>query len=140
VPSEQLVEHDAERINVAGGGDGLTAQLLGARVFRSEGVHHGGFEAAGGAYDFRDAEIKQLRHAIGGDQDVAGLEIAVNHQVLVRVVHGGANRQKELEPLLDGERTDRAVGVDGRAFDQFHHQVGDASSVVAPSSRRAMLG
>ena len=34
-----------------------------------------------------DAEVEQLRRAVGGDQDVVRLQVAMHDQVLMRVVH-----------------------------------------------------
>ena len=65
-------------------------------------------------------------HAFRRDQDVAGLEIAMNHQVLVRVVNRSADGQKQFKPASNGERMDFAVGIDGRSLDQLHHEIGNA--------------
>ena len=42
-----------------------------------------------------DAEVEQLGHAVGGDQDVARLQIPVDHQVLVGEMDGGAHLPEE---------------------------------------------
>ncbi len=58
------------------------------------------------------------------DQDVARLEVAVNHQALMRVLHGGADRSKQFETFGNRQSTGIAVLVDGCAVDQFHDQIG----------------
>ena len=41
-----------------------------------------------------------------GHHDVGGLEIAMQDQLLVRVVHGAADLAKEAEPLVESARDD----------------------------------
>jgi hypothetical protein len=36
--------------------------------------------------------------AFGRDLDVAGLDVAVNHQILMSIVHGRADAAKQLKP------------------------------------------
>ena len=43
-------------------------------------------------------------HTGVADQDVAGLEIAVHHKMPVRIFHGGAHVQKELQPIGNAEQ------------------------------------
>jgi hypothetical protein len=49
----------------------------------------------------RDAEVQQLRLAVGRQQNVPGLNIAVDDQALVRVVDGAADHDEKLEPPGD---------------------------------------
>ena len=44
-----------------------------------------------GVEQLRDAEVEELGHAVLGHQDVAGLEVAVDDQVAVGVLHGVAD-------------------------------------------------
>src|SRR6478672_3224317 len=86
-------------------------------------MHQRGFQAARRAQDFCDAEVEQLGHAIWRDQDVAGLEIAMNDQVLVRVMNGCAHVPKEFETLSSRELMTLAIAVDWHAIDQLHDEV-----------------
>ena len=57
--------------------------------------------ATAGLHELGDTEVKELRHAVGGHQNVGGLEITVNHQVLVRVTDRAADLPEQFKPLLD---------------------------------------
>ena len=103
---EQLVQHDAERIDVARGRDAAAAHLLGARVLGGHEPHlgsglRGRLGRAVGLEQLGDAEVEQLRHARGGDEDVAGLDVAVHDEALVRVLHGAADLPEEREAAVD---------------------------------------
>ncbi len=79
--------------------------------------------AAFGAEHFGDTEIQQLGLAVARDQDVARLQVAVNDQVLMCVLHSGAYADEEFESLGDVEVILVAVSVDRRAINVLHHQV-----------------
>ena len=52
---------------------------------------------------FGDAEIDHLRHrhaVVERDQDVGGLDVAMNDALLMRVLNGVADLDEQLEPLL----------------------------------------
>ena len=56
-----------------------------------------------GVEQLGDTEIQQLGVAFGGHQDVGGLEVAVDDQVLVRVLDRVANGVISTQPLRDGQ-------------------------------------
>ena len=58
-----------------------------------------------------------------GDEDVRGLEVAVDDALLVGVLDGLADRREQFEPLAEREVFFVAVLGDGDAFDQLHHEV-----------------
>ena len=62
-----------------------------------------------------DAEVEQLHRAVGGHEDVVGLEVAMHDEVLMRVTHGRAHLQEELHALAHAELPRIAPGVDGLA-------------------------
>jgi hypothetical protein len=43
---------------------------------------------------FGNTEVQQFGHAIGGDQEVRGLEVAMHDEVLMRVMHRGTDGLK----------------------------------------------
>ena len=103
---EQLVQHDAERVDVARGRDAAAAHLLGARVLGGHEPHLGAglrrrLGRAVGLEQLGDAEVQQLRHPGGSDEDVAGLDVAVHDEALVRVLHGAADLPEEREAAVD---------------------------------------
>ena len=71
----------------------------------------------------RDAEVEQLRAAVGRHEDVRRLEIAVDDEVLVGVAHRVADLRHELEPAGDRELVLVAVAGERHALDQLHGEV-----------------
>ena len=128
---QQLVEHHAQGVDVARRGQGFAARLFGTGVV-------GGHEAAGGngrdggragqlrADQFRDAEVDQLGYAVDPDHDVADLEVAVDHHMLVGEVHRFADLPEQGDALGEAVPVMVAVGVDRLAVDELHHEVGQA--------------
>ena len=95
---EALVEHEAERVEV-----GATVELATADLFRRQvlrGAHHhvvarevvvGRVEALG------DAEVGEQHAPVGGDEDVAGLDVAVHEAGVV----GGVERRRDARADVD---------------------------------------
>ena len=146
LPGEQLVEDDAERVEVGACVDPLALRLLGRQV-------GGGAEHRGGrghrlvAHRARDAEVGHLHRAVVGEHDVAGLDVAVDEQVLVRVgertAHVGGDLQAAVlgqpagvERLLQRAPVDalhddeRLVAVDARVEDDDEVRVGEPGDVA----------
>ena len=73
--------------------------------------------------ELRDTEVEKLRHARSGHQDVRGLEIAMHDEVLMRVVHGGADGLEQLETGRDVQAERIAIGIDRCAVDVLHDDV-----------------
>ena len=73
-----------------------------------------------------DAEIHELRRTVRGDEDVAGLQVAVHDEVLVREVNRRAHLLEQREPLDDGELSAVAVLAYGLPVDVLHDQVRQA--------------
>ena len=122
-PGETFVEHQTERVQVGPPVELLAAHLLGREVLRR--AHHdvvarqvgiGRLEALG------DPEVGQQDAPVGGDHDVAGLDVAVHEAGLVRVVErqrdAGADVTREFgaEALLRVEQLAQAL-----ALDELHH-------------------
>ena len=101
---EQQVQQDAEREHVTAGCDGVATQLFRAGVLRSQQPAARPGESGTGAEELGDAEIQEHRPAVGGHEDVSGLQIAVDHQAAVGVLHRGADGQKDFEALAEGSR------------------------------------
>ena len=59
----------------------------------------------------------------GVDEDVAGLEVAVDDQTLMRVTHRAADVAKELQPLTHPVAALLAIAVERLAVDELHHEV-----------------
>ena len=83
----------------------------------------------GGVTHLRDAEIDDLgRDAVAfiRDQDVRGLQIAVDDALLMSVMHRLADGDEKLQPVAEVELVLIAVAGDGAALDQLHDEVGHA--------------
>ena len=97
---EELVEHEAERVDVALHGSALAGELLGRHV-------------GGRARDLRaalvvvdadgEAEVGDLRAAAAVDHDVAGLQVAVQHALVVRRGEARAQLARDLDRLVRRE-------------------------------------
>ncbi len=114
---------------------GVAAHLLGAGVLRRHQLQPGrgrrerlarelGIEQLG------DAEVQQLGRAVGDHEHVGRLDVAVDDQVLVRVLDGGADVTKELQARGGVEPVRVAVVDDRLPFDVLHGE-------VRPAVRRA---
>ena len=140
---EPIGQH-TQRVHVGGRGHRIAPHLFRARVLgREAALARAGLGGAGAAllgHQGGDAEVEQFRVTIRGDQDVGGLQVAMDHQMLVRMRHGVAHGEQHLHAPAGRRRVGAAPGVDRLAVDVLHHEYGTPSSAVPASSRRAMLG
>src|SRR5206468_4058684 len=88
LPREQLVEDGAQRVDVGGGADVLVASLglLGGHVGRGAEDLAGVVEAVV-VQLLGQAEVGDHRQAVGGQQHVGRLQVAVDDAAGVGVVH-----------------------------------------------------
>ena len=124
----QLVEHDAEAVDVGRHRDRRPRNLLGARVgggpeaqLRFAPRRRWG-EIRGGA---ADAEVEELRDACRGDQHVARLQVAVHHQVAVGEAHRLAHPEEEVEALVHAHPPGVAERVERDPLHVLHHHERD---------------
>ena len=130
---EHLVEDGAEGVDVAAGVhaadvlDLLRGHVVGgAEDEIGLGGEGHGLDASGGE-GFGDAEVDDLgdRAAIDlGDEDVGGLEVAVDDAFLVGVLDAAADLPKEADAVLEGQLVGCAIVGDGRAAQQLHDEEG----------------
>ena len=118
-PGEALVEDQPERVEVGAAVELAAADLLGRQVL-GRAHHHvvarqvlaGGVEALG------DAEVGQQHAAVRGDEDVAGLDVAVDEAGVVGGVErrgdarADVDRQLRAQPRLHVEELAQALAVD----------------------------
>ena len=119
------MQHDAELPDIGGGGDRRGVQLFGRCVFEGQCAVAGG----GGVAAFQllgDAEVQQLHPALRIHQQVGGFQVAVDHQVAVRMAHCFQHLREQLHALAQVQLARVAPLVDGRAVDVFHDEVGIA--------------
>ena len=137
--AEHLVEDAAERVDVGARADlALAHRLLGAHVVRraerhARLGHAGAARLAGGE---RDAEVGHEGGAVV-EQDVLGLDVAVDDVVPVRVVQGGGHLARD--PHRVGHRQlllPVHPVADGLAFDVRHDVEEEAVGLAAVEERQ----
>src|SRR6185503_2392135 len=75
-----------------------------------------------------DAKVDDLwqwrpTHVAGSHEQVARLEITVDDTLGVRVLHGAANLDEQLQPLFDRKAASVAILGDRDAFDKLHDEI-----------------
>jgi hypothetical protein len=126
---EQLIQHDAEGVDIGCGGDRPALKLLGSGI---PGCHEllagpgqtGIVRRVG--KQLRDAEVEELHPAIAIDQDIARFEVAVDHQVTVQVADRVDDLEHQAEDPLDRQCPRSNVVGDRLALDELHDEVGSA--------------
>ena len=92
---QQLVEDDADRVQVRAGVDRLALRLLGREVLRRahDRARLGHVRGAGAG----DAEVGDLDAALVVDEHVLRLEVAVHDTALVREARGAQDLQDDVD-------------------------------------------
>ena len=126
---KQPIKNDAQGIDVARRGDGFAANLLRTGVLRGHGTKSGGAQLDGlekhlRRQQLRDAKIEQLGGSASIHQNIAGLEVSVNDEVLVRILDRRADLTEKLQALDDVEAAAVAIFIYWLTFDVLHYQVG----------------
>ena len=125
-PGEQVIQHRAERIDVGPSVElGLAAHLLGryvvGRAERRPDLRHAAVGALGLA---RQPEVRQLDRAVGRDENVVRLHVAVDQPGLVRAIERAGNIARDLEGVPLRELAFRRQDVPQRvAVDELHREV-----------------
>jgi len=122
--------------------DRLAQDLLGRSVGRRHepqpgaGPIHGPLEAV---ELLRNAEVEQLHAPIRLDQDVRGLQVAMDDQMPVGVLHRLAHRTEEAQTLRHRGGVLLAELRQGDALDVLHDEpgspVGEGAGIVQPRDR-----
>jgi len=120
---EHLVEHDAEGVDV-GARIGLAGVLLGGHVVGGAHDDIGPGEAAGGTGGGAgEAEVGELGAPILGEEDIGGLDVAVDDALAVRELQGIANLAGDGEGLLGIESGPAQDAAEVGAVHVFHDEI-----------------
>ena len=126
---QELEENHSKGVDIAGRAERLAEDLLGARVRRGEHssgpFRHGALRRG----RFRreqlcDAEVQQPDVAFCRDEDVGGLEVAVEHEVRVCELDRGQHLVEQRDACPDVEASPVGERGDRLAVDHFHGEVG----------------
>ncbi|MFZ0800618.1 MAG: hypothetical protein WAN70_00500 [Terriglobales bacterium] len=130
LPGQQLVKQDSERIDIRALGDRCSAQLFGARVFGRHWTPIGsGSRRVWGpsrVEHFGNAKIQEPDHALLGNQNIAGLQITMDDEVLMGILHCQADCTEQLQAFGHRQSASIAKFVDANALDVLHDQIGQA--------------
>jgi hypothetical protein len=99
---EQLIEDHAAREQVAAPVDRLAGELLGRHV--RDGAEHRAELGELGGVELGDAEIGDFDAAVGEQDDVGGLDVAMDDAALVRVLQGAQQLAHDAARLGQRER------------------------------------
>ena len=133
-PRAHLGEDEADRELVGAAVHGLAGGLFRGHVLERAEQHAGpgvvqrdrlrGVEAPDGRrHQLREAEVEDLQQAVSCDNEVLGLEIAVEDTGTVRVRQAVGQLRPEAQDLGDGQRAPREAAPQGLALDVLHHDV-----------------
>ena len=139
VPAGHLVEHDAQREDVGPAVDGFAAHLLGRHVDHRAGggASRGHLSRVGldlavgqrlGREELRDSEVEDLGVTAARDDDVRGLDVAVDDLLVVRGLERVGELDGEVERIVQGKGALPNPRLEGLALDVLH---GDERLAVA---------
>src|SRR3954471_22526512 len=78
-----------------------------------------------GRQKFCDTEIEQFWFALGGNENVAGLQVAMDDEILMGELNGAANLHEQTKLVFDGQSFLAAEIRYRPALDIFHHEIGE---------------
>ena len=104
----------------------MSKNLLGSGILRRQRAPAGLRERClvVGLQEFRDAEVEQLHTAVGRDQDVRRLQIAMDDQTRVCMRHRIKHLDHKRQAIRDREPLAVAVRVQSRAIHILEHEIG----------------
>jgi hypothetical protein len=136
----QLVEQHAQRVHIRSGAHGRSAHLFGTRIFRRQRPDRGFRARALRVEQLGNPEIEQFGRPFAGHQSVGRLDVAMNHQVLVRELHAIGKLQEQAQPGLRIQPIPRAVIRDGSALHILHHDVGRTFGSIPAVQKTGDIG
>ncbi len=127
---QQLIQQDSKGIDIRGICDRFSPHLFRARVFRRHWPPvRSGKRRVGEplrVHYLGNTKIQEPGHALLGNQDVAGLQITMDDEGLMGILHREADRAEQPQALADRQPVNVAVFVDTNALDVIHDQIRQA--------------
>ena len=118
---EHLVQDDPQGVDIRGGGDVGSEYLLGADVVGGAD-HDAGRRRATIPGRSGDAEIRDVHVAVGVDEDVRGLHVAMDDAAVVGDLERLRGLRRDPQRLAQWQRSPVAQQcLDRRAVDEAHH-------------------
>src|SRR6185437_9674903 len=116
-------------MNVGRRGDLATADLLGRRVFRRQQAADRlrQVEILAALLDeLRDAEVEQFHYPVAGYEDIAGLDVPMDHEVTMGVLDRRANVEQQRQTRRYRQAISIAPRQNRLTVDEFHGEPGMA--------------
>src|SRR5262249_3445943 len=124
---QQLKEDHPERVDVAGGGYGCARDLLRRGVLGGKGPaaepRQLTLARLACGKKFRDSEIPQAALPVRGDQDVGGLQVAMDDKTRVRVLHRAQHLKEQAEACTDIASVLVAIHGDRSPYDVLQREI-----------------
>ncbi len=121
--AEQFIADDAECIDIGGDTHGGAGELLGGGVFRRDRMAFSDRARARIVIvigqQAGNTEVEQAHGAAGVDQHIARFQVAMYHQLRVRILRGRADIDQQFDAGTQIQSLAVAPGVDGHAVDEF---------------------
>ena len=121
---QQLIKQDSERIDIRGICNWFPAHLFRAGVFGRHWPPIGsGKRRVWGPLRVEhlgDAKIQETGYALFSDQDVAGLEITMDDEGFMGVLHCEADGTEQLQTFGNRQSVIVAIFVDANTLDVIH--------------------
>ncbi len=123
---EHLVENRAQAVDVARRAEFAAGAggLLGGHVGRRAENRAREREVRLGLDPFGQAEIRNMRPSVGIDQNIRGLQIAMQNAALVRVMDSSRDWREERRGLARRQRPFGQASGEGRAGHELHREIG----------------
>ena len=131
-PEQQLVQHDAETVEVGAAVDRLAARLLGAHVVRRADHGTGARHARRRIGCASDAEIGQRGGAVLTQKNVVGFDVAMDEALGVRIVQ----RQRDFARDAQRERSLAAMRASRRKRSEKSGSVCNAGDITLSATSR----
>ena len=127
---QKHVQHAAQTIEIAAGIDRAAVGLLGGHELRRP-QHASRPGQPPAAEEARDAEVGELQHPSLGQQEIAGLDVAMDYAAVVGVPQGPRDGNAELGHLPPGKHAAAAKLLLQAAAGHELHRVEDLLLVLA---------